>query len=301
VGKKPIDVAKYKYVGIFNRFEFTAAVFAQLRANGRFDADAVDPMLTLLGMIEADTRMVDIRWAAYMLATVFWETTSPKTELVQAKNKKGLPLKDKKGNPIMLKKTRWLMTMSPVDEVGHGKGRRYHEPAKVSRQPDGSAIVVEQDGDKFSVSAAGSIKPLTKKAKMGTTDGGAAVKAYEDDAGAENAYFGRGYVQLTWWSNYAKAGVSIGKGLDLLIDPEAVKDPEVAYALMADGLINGSGFANGRKFSQYLNGAKTDYANARRMVNGTDHAEDIAKIARKFEEILITSKLQPETAGPTPP
>ena len=43
---------------------------------------------------------------------------------------------------------------------------------------------------------------------MGTTDGGAGVKVYTNDPGDENAYYGRGYVQLTWWSNYAKASVA---------------------------------------------------------------------------------------------
>ncbi|MDP1097891.1 glycoside hydrolase family 19 protein, partial [Klebsiella quasipneumoniae] len=83
---------------------------------------------------------------------------------------------------------------------------------------------------------------------MGTKDGGAAVKAYETDDGAEQAFYGRGYVQLTWWSNYAAAGVAVGRGMGLLLDPELVKTPEVAYALMSHGMRTGEGFANGRRF-----------------------------------------------------
>jgi hypothetical protein len=49
--------------------------------------------------------------------------------------------------------------------------------------------------------------------------GAGAVEVYEKDDGAENAYFGRGYVQLTWWSNYAKAGAALGRGLDLQPSP----------------------------------------------------------------------------------
>jgi predicted chitinase len=63
---------------------------------------------------------------------------------------------------------------------------------------------------------------------MGTKDGGAAAKTYDQDDGIEHAYYGRGYVQLTWWSNYAQAGIAIGLGLDLLLDPELVKTPAIA-------------------------------------------------------------------------
>jgi len=38
------------------------------------------------------------------------------------------------------------MSMAPADEAGHGKGRRYHEPAALA---DGGVRVTEQDGDQF--------------------------------------------------------------------------------------------------------------------------------------------------------
>ena len=192
---------------------------------------------------------------------------------------------------MTVKRKKWLMTMAPVDEVGHGKGRRYHEPVKVAALADGSVRVTEQDGDQFSVSPSGAIRALTKGAKMGTTDGGTAAKIYDNDPGDENAYFGRGYVQLTWWSNYAKAGVALGRGLDLLLDPELVKEPATAYAVMAHGMRTGSGFANGHKFANYFSGKNRDYKHARKMVNGMSHAEDIAIIARAFEEVLLNSRM----------
>ncbi|MDA8522731.1 glycoside hydrolase family 19 protein [Acidovorax sp. NCPPB 4044] len=244
-------------------------------------------MLNLLGMIERDANINDVRHAAYMLATVMWETTSPFIVEKFAKNKKGKPLLDKKGHPIVLKQKKWLMTMAPVSEIGQGKGRRYHEPVKIKLMSDGWARITEQDGDQFKVSAGGAITPLTKGAKIGTQDGGAASKTYDSDDGVEHAYFGRGYVQLTWWSNYATAGIAVGRGLALLNDPELVKQPEVAYALMSHGMRTGEGFANGRRFSHYFMGDVSNYAAARRMVNGSDHAEDIAKIARKFEAALL--------------
>jgi hypothetical protein len=204
--------------------------------------------------------------------------------------KKGQPI-IKNGKPVTVKERKWLMTMAPVDEVGHGKGRRYHEPVKVAVLADGSVRVTEQDGDQFSVSLTGTIKALTKGAKMGTTDGGAAVKTYNDDPGDENAYYGRGYVQLTWWSNYVQASVAIGRGLDLLLNPELVKEPKIAYAVMSHGMRTGFGFANGRKFADFFSGKSRDYKHARKMVNGMDHAEDIAKLAEVFEQILLDSRM----------
>lgn len=286
-------ITKYQHLGQFDRFEFTASFMAAFGKSGRFNANAMIPMIDLLGMIERDRTITDIRWAAYMLATVMWETTSPVTTLVQAHNKKGKPLVGKDGKPVLLKRRRWLMTMSPVAEVGFGKGRNYHEPVKVKLTLTGDAEITEQDGDRFSVSPTGAITNLTKKAKMGTVDGGPASKAYEEAEGDEHAYFGRGYVQLTWWSNYAKAGAAVGKGLSLLTNPDLVKEPQTAYTIMSHGMVTGFGFANGRKFSDYFTHTKTDYIHARRMVNGSDHAADIAAIAQKFEAILLKARVAP--------
>lgn len=281
----------YRMAGGIDRAVFQAEFASQFSKSARYSAAAMPDTLVLLGLIEADASINDVRWAAYILATAMWETTSPTTVTRPALNKKGQPLLDKKTKaPIILKERKWLMTMAPVDEVGHGKGRKYHEPVKVSVQADGSVRIAEQDGDQFKVSAAGIVTALTKGAVMGTTDGGAATKSYDGDDGAEQAFYGRGYVQLTWWSNYAKAGVAIGRGLDLLTDPELVKTPEIAYALMSHGMTTGEGFANGHKLSQYFNGTGTNYVGARRMVNGQDHAADIAAIAGKFEAILLKAR-----------
>jgi hypothetical protein len=228
-----------------------------------------------------------------MLATVAWETTLPATVERPAFNKKGKPLIDKTGKPVMLKHRQWLMTMAPVDEIGRGKGRRYHEPVKVKKLDDGSVRITEQDGDQFKITAGGAVCAMTRHAVMGTVDGGRAAQAYDQDDGTELAYYGRGYVQLTWWSNYAKSGVAIGRGLDLLFDPELVKTPEIAYALMVHGMESGSGFANGHRFSDYFSAQRSDYVGARKMVNGNDHAADIAALARTFEAILLEARLTP--------
>ena len=281
----------YLYLGSYDRAIFQAEFAKRFSKNGRYDAGAIPAMFELLTFIERDTQITDMRWAAYMLATVLWETTYPKSVEVVVKNKKGQPIINKKtGKPTVVKSRVWLMTMAPVDEVGRGKGRNYHEPVKVRTLADGSVQVTEQDGDQFSVTTGGTVKALTKKAAMGTTDGGAAVKAYVDDTGDEHAYFGRGYVQLTWWSNYATTGAAIGRGLDLLLDPELVKQPAVAYAIMAHGMRTGDGFANGRTFARYFSATSSNYVGARAMVNGSDHADSIATIAQMFEAVLVASR-----------
>ena len=93
-------------------------------------------------------------------------------------------------------------------------------------------------------------------------------------------------MQLTWWSNYAASGIAIELGLDLLLDPERVKQPAVAYALMSHVMRTGKGFTNGHKFSKYFTATVSDYSGARHMVNGSDHSADISAIAVKFEVIL---------------
>jgi hypothetical protein len=65
-------------------------------------------------------------------------------------------------------------------------------------------------------------------------------------------------------------------------------------------MTTGEGFANGHKLSQYFNGSGTNYVGARRMVNGQDHAADIADIARKFEAILLKARRTPEVPAIVP-
>ena len=94
-------------------------------------------------------------------------------------------------------------------------------------------------------------------------------------------YYGRGYVQLTWRDNYKRAGAKFG--VDLAGNPDKALEPEIA----AKTLVVGSkeGWFTGKKLSDYING-KTDWIGARRIINGTDKAKEIAAIAADYDKAL---------------
>lgn len=97
------------------------------------------------------------------------------------------------------------------------------------------------------------------------------------------SWHGRGYVQLTHKGNYSKAGREIG--VDLLSNPDAAMNPEIAAKIIVQGMSDG--WFTDERMSDYLTGTP-DYVNARRIVNGTDRAELIAQYARTFEKALRT-------------
>jgi hypothetical protein len=168
----------YTYYDLYDLPTFNIRFMEKFSKNPRYNLGAFPSMMTLVDMIGRDLNISDVRWGAYMLATVMWETTSLFTVEVPVRNKKGLPIL-RHGKPVTVKQKKWLMAMAPVEEAGHGEGRNYHEPVKVAVLADGSVRVTEQDGDQFSVSQKGDIRPLTKGAKMGTVDRGAAAKIYD--------------------------------------------------------------------------------------------------------------------------
>jgi putative chitinase len=100
-------------------------------------------------------------------------------------------------------------------------------------------------------------------------------------------YYGRGYVQLTWDYNYK--AMSKPCGVDLYANPDFAMKPEIAYRIMSYGMRNGSFTGVGLK--KYIDGDKCDFLNARRIINGTDQAAQIADYATKMLYCLETSAL----------
>jgi len=168
---------------------------------GKLTQEQVDGLESLIGNIEADIHVTDIRWAAYMLATVYHETGR---------------------------------TMQPIAEYSHGVGRPYGLP-----DPDTGKV-----------------------------------------------YYGRGYVQLTWRANYEKMAKVFG--VDFVHEPDLVMQPGVAYQIMSYGMRKGA--FTGRRLGQYMDDHNTDYTNARRIINGLDCADRIARYAVRLEMILLDAR-----------
>ena len=201
--------------------EPTAALDLYERSFGALSTRQRQGLASLLTAISADEAITDVRWAAYMLATVKHECAD-----------------------------RW----QPIEEFGRGQGREYGKPVEV-------------------------------KDEHGTVH--------------RHAYYGRGYVQLTWDYNYRSSGRALGMGSQLLHRPELALDPTIAYRIMSHGMRTG-GFT-GKKLSTYIAGDRCDYRSARKIINGLDQSERIQGYAKKLEAILLASVAAPHAAPLSPP
>lgn len=190
---------------MFN-FDVNAICTQYKQQNKTLTAASVAGMQSILENIAEDPDVTDIRWAAYMLATVKRECAN-----------------------------KWL----PLEEFGKGKGRPYGVPVKVT----------DAAGTTFT-----------------------------------NTYYGRGYVQLTWKANYANMGAKLGLGNLLVLHPEHALEPGTAYKIMSFGMRHGS--FTGKKLADFIHDNVADYVNSRRIINGLDHAQDIAGYAKSFEALL---------------
>ena len=194
-------------------FDVDAICSGYTQKSPSLTTNAKGGLQTLLAAIQDDPVVTDVRWAAYMLATVRWECAG-----------------------------RW----QPIEEFGKGKGHPYGVPVKVT---------------------------------------------YANGTTFTNTYYGRGYVQLTWKANYANMSEKLGMGTLLLLHPEHALEPQTAYQIMSFGMRNGS--FTGKKLADFINDAGCDYFHARRIINGLDHAQDIAGFAQQFEQMLRTGTKAP--------
>jgi hypothetical protein len=128
----------------------------------------------------------------------------------------------------------------------------------------------------------------------------------------KNKYYGRGYVQLTWGYNYQRVDEKLGNGKypnknktktsdfnkgftinnaikSIYLNPDKALEKENAYVAMVYGMQKG--IFTGKKIGNYVSNVKTDYLNARRVINGTDKAATIAGYAEDFEILLLLSTL----------
>lgn len=100
-------------------------------------------------------------------------------------------------------------------------------------------------------------------------------------------YYGRGLVQLTWKKNYERYGIAG--------TPDKALEWPTALKVMFDGMVRG--VFTGKKLSDYIADGQRDYINARRIINGTDRAKEIAAIADDYRSALIKAQ---DAVEPTP-
>lgn len=194
------------------RFNHTTFFNGYRNLYGKLNQTQVSGLDNLVGYIELDPDMADIRWAAYMLATVKHECAD---------------------------------TFQPITERGPKSYFNKYEP-----------------GTKIGKNLGNTVK------------------------GDGYLYRGRGYVQITGRANYQKMTqkLALTGDEDLILHPEAALNPDIAYRIMSLGMRAGA--FTGRKLADYINAAKCDYTNSRRIINALDKAALIKGYAVNFETIL---------------
>lgn len=102
-------------------------------------------------------------------------------------------------------------------------------------------------------------------------------------------YYGRGFVQLTWKTNYEKASKKFG--VDFVKEPDRVMEPQYAVPILFEGMAEG--WFTGKALDDYIDDIDEpksedlrEYKEARRIINGTDKADTVARIAVLIEEAL---------------
>jgi len=139
-------------------------------------------------------------------------------------------------------------TMQPIEEYKKGEGKPYGQHFKMAKDKNGKHI-----------------------SYIDTTE----------------IFYGRGFVQLTWYENYFKAGKLLC--LNLLKNPKLALDLKNATKILFDGMIHG--WFTGKKLSDYI-GVKNDFVGARRIVNLNDCASLIASHAISFLTCLNNASKQ---------
>lgn len=95
-------------------------------------------------------------------------------------------------------------------------------------------------------------------------------------------FWGRGYVQLTWRSNYQKYARLLN--LDLENHPELAKEPFAAAFILVHGFRTGA--FTGKKITDFIYPGHCDFIGARRCINGVDRAATIASLAQQWQVSL---------------
>lgn len=162
------------------------------------------------------------------------------------------------------------MEGSPLSWAAYAMATAYHETAS-TMQP-----IKEYGGPTY----------FTRMYDVGGARPKMAIANGNTCAGDGPRYCGRGYVQLTWKTNYARAGKECG--VDLIGYPDHAMRPEVAAQIMRSGMDGG--WFTGKGFADYLprkgRADRSAFTAARKIINGNDRAAVIAGHALEFQRAL---------------
>ncbi len=108
------------------------------------------------------------------------------------------------------------------------------------------------------------------------------------------AYYGRGFPQLTWASNYKTLGTILG--IDLYGNPKLALVKENSAAIIVEGMMRH--LFGGKSVADYYNGAEhfsaeqlhTAMVESRHTVNGTDKAELISGYISSFYKAIFAAR-----------
>lgn len=157
----------------------------------------------------------------------------------------------------------------PVSWTAYALATAYHETAH-TMQP-----IKEVGGPKYLTrmyDVQGARASLARR--MGNTQPGDGIK-----------FAGRGYVQLTWRTNYERAGRELG--VNLVANPDLAMRPDIAAQILRYGMIEG--WFSGKAFKDYLPNGRANreqFRAARRIINGTDKDSLIAGYAVQFQDAM---------------
>ena len=100
-------------------------------------------------------------------------------------------------------------------------------------------------------------------------------------------FYGRGLIQITWESNYHKMGSLVG--VDLVRFPDRAMELDIAVSIVFEGMLRANshfGDFTGVSLDDYFVDGQPagdwSWLNQRRVVNGMDHAQEIADICKQF-------------------
>lgn len=203
---------------------------------------------------------------------------------------KPLTSSDKSGLEYILKTAKTDQSSLSIAELAYMLATTKHETAHTFR-------AISEYGE-------GKGRPYGKVVEVQYTDPLKKTTTYK------NQYYGRGFVQITWGFNYQRIDEKLGNGIypnknktkdseynkgftitnpdkSIYLHPDQALEKEKAYVAMMYGMQKG--IFTGKKISDYINSLKIDYRSARKVINGTDKANQIADYAEDFEIFLLAS------------